>query len=621
MYLIPKPKQIETKEGAFFISYQSYLCIDQSCSAKVARQTLLFHENLKKIIGYDLEITRGNAKQGDIVFIQDNKKDSESYQIEITKENVVITGSESGLWYGMQTLLQIAQQEGGKLPCIQIQDEPEIANRGYYFDVTRGRIPTLNWLKTLADRLSYYKINQLQLYVEHTYLFRNISELWRDDTPLTAAEIIELDSYCAERGIQLVPSLATFGHMFKLLSSKKYTHLCELEDSDKAPFCLRSRMHHHTIDASNPESLELIKSMISEYMGLFQSNLFNICADETFDLGKGRSKETAQKYGKDHLYIHYVKELCEFLVQNGKRPMFWGDVILEFPELIQELPKETICLNWGYMWNEGEERIQKMHEVGAVQYCCPGVCAWNMFVNLNWCAYQNNKRMCSYAKKYEAIGVLNTDWGDFLHINHPEFSRPGLIYGAAFSWNTSDIPEYEEINKWISKLEYHDNKEKFLDIVAGIEKNLGFTWEHACRYREILDNIEEYIQENKKSMSESLNVMNNIDKKNERLQDIQLQMYEYLKEIDSDRKSEIYPYIISIDGMIIFNKIGKFVMTKDFGMTFEIMPDNKDLAQELENWFYHYKKVYRTVSKESDLWLLQDMICFYGNYLRDWCII
>ena len=122
-------------------------------------------------------------------------------------------------------------------------------------------------------------------------------------------------------------------------------------------------------------------------------------------------------------------------------------------------------------------------------------------------------------------------------------------------------------------------------------------------------------------MSESLNVMNNIDKKNERLQDIQLQMYEYLKEIDSDRKSEIYPYIISIDGMIIFNKIGKFVMTKDFGMTFEIMPDNKDLAQELENWFYHYKKVYRTVSKESDLWLLQDMICFYGNYLRDWCII
>ena len=164
MYLIPKPKQIETKEGAFFISYQSYLYIDQSCSAKVARQILLFHENLKKIIGYDLEITRGTAKQGDIVFIQDNKKSPESYQIEITKENAVIIGSESGLWYGMQTLLQIAQQEGGKLPCIQIQDEPEISNRGYYFDVTRGRIPTLDWLKKLADRLAYYKINQLQLY-------------------------------------------------------------------------------------------------------------------------------------------------------------------------------------------------------------------------------------------------------------------------------------------------------------------------------------------------------------------------------------------------------------------------------------------------------------------------
>lgn len=618
MYLIPKPKQIEKREGAFFISYKSYLCVDKSCCAKIARQALLFNENLKSLLGYDLEITRGSAQEGDIVLIQDNEKKPESYQIEVTEKNIHIIGSNTGLWYGMQTLLQIIQQEGGKISCINIEDEPEIPNRGYYFDVTRGRIPTLEWLKKLADRLAYYKLNQLQLYVEHTYLFRNISELWRDDTPLTAAEIIELDEYCAERGIALVPSLATFGHMFKLLSSKKYSHLCELENSDKAPFCLRSRMHHHTIDATNTKSIELIKNMISEYMGLFQSNLFNICADETFDLGTGRGKEAAQKYGKDRLYVNYVKELCEFLVQNGKIPMFWGDVILGFPELVQELPKETICLNWGYMWNQSEDGTRKMHEAGAVQYCCPGVCAWNMFVNLNWCAYNNNKRMSSYAKKYGAIGVLNTDWGDFLHINHPEFSRPGLIYGAAFSWNTSEIPEYEEINRGISKLEYHDKKEKFLEIVAGIEKNLGFTWEYACRYREIADNIEEYIEENKKCIAENLNIMDNVDEKNIRLQNIQLQMYEHLREIDSDRKSEIYPYIIAIDGMILFNNIGKFIMTKDFGMKFEIMPDNNKLAEELESWFYYYKKVYRTVSKESDLWIMQNMICFYGNYLRDW---
>ena len=60
-----------------------------------------------------------------------------------------------------------------------------------------------------------------------------------DDTPLTAAEILELDRYCAERGIELVPSLSCFGHLYKVLSSQGYSHLCELEDSEKMPFSLR----------------------------------------------------------------------------------------------------------------------------------------------------------------------------------------------------------------------------------------------------------------------------------------------------------------------------------------------------------------------------------------------
>ena len=67
--------------------------------------------------------------------------------------------------------------------------------------------------------MSRYKLNQLQLYVEHTYLFRDFSEMWRDQTPLTAEEIRELDSYCRERHIELVPSLASFGHLCTLLST------------------------------------------------------------------------------------------------------------------------------------------------------------------------------------------------------------------------------------------------------------------------------------------------------------------------------------------------------------------------------------------------------------------
>ena len=62
---------------------------------------------------------------------------------------------------------------------MQIMDAPDMPNRGYYFDQTRGRILKLEELKKIADRMSLYKLNQLQLYVEHTYLFRDFSEMWR----------------------------------------------------------------------------------------------------------------------------------------------------------------------------------------------------------------------------------------------------------------------------------------------------------------------------------------------------------------------------------------------------------------------------------------------------------
>lgn len=93
------------------------------------------------------------------------------------------------------------------------------------------------------------------------------------------------------------------------------------------PFSLRGRMHHHTINVTDPESLEFIKGKIREFMPLFTSRQFNICADETFDLGKGKSRAAAEEKGVDRIYIDFVKALCEFLVENGRRPMFWGGIL------------------------------------------------------------------------------------------------------------------------------------------------------------------------------------------------------------------------------------------------------------------------------------------------------
>lgn len=235
MYLIPAPAKLEKKEGRFIWAYDRYVTVDQSCSQLVTRQASLFCDGAEKELGYRPLLTRGAAKAGDVVFKQDDTMKAQSYVLDITEDAIVLTGDEAGLWHGMQTLLQIIEQEGACLSALHIEDAPAIVNRGYYFDCTRGRIPKLSWLKQLADRMAYYKLNQLQLYVEHSYLFRGMTELWRDDTPLTAEEIMEFDRYCAERGIELVPSLSSFGHLYKLLCSREYSHLCELEDSEGKP--------------------------------------------------------------------------------------------------------------------------------------------------------------------------------------------------------------------------------------------------------------------------------------------------------------------------------------------------------------------------------------------------
>mgnify|MGYP000222982433 CR=1 FL=1 len=250
------------------------------------------------------------------------------------------------------------------------------------------------------------------------------------------------------------------------------------------PFSLRGRMHHHTINVTDPESLEFIKGKIREFMPLFTSRQFNICADETFDLGKGKSRAAAEEKGVDRIYIDFVKALCEFLVENGRRPMFWGDIICGFPEMIKELPEETICLNWGYAKYQREDETKWLYDAGAVQYSCPGACGWNQFVYLIENSYENIRRMCSYAVKYHSIGVLNTDWGVFPSCQPSGVRCCGYDIRGAFSWN-GNIPSFDEINRQISRLEFGDEEERFVSIAASVAAQKAFDWETAIRFKEL----------------------------------------------------------------------------------------------------------------------------------------
>ena len=96
-------------------------------------------------------------------------------------------------------------------------------------------------------------------------------------------------------------------------------------------------------------------------------------------------------------------------------------------------------------------------------------------LNLVENSYKNIARMRGYARKYHAEGVLNTDWGDCGHINQPDFSLPGMIYGAVFSWG-DDTDSFEELNEQISRLAYGDRSGKFVSYMAKTAECSIFDW-------------------------------------------------------------------------------------------------------------------------------------------------
>lgn len=361
----------------------------------------------------------------------------EGYTLKL-EENAVLINAQSavGAFYAIQTLRQIFENE--TIVCAVIEDEPDFAVRGFYHDVTRGKIPTVETLKKLIDKMAYYKLNSLQLYVEHTFEFKEYNDSLQRTGYLTSEELKELDRYCSERFVEFIPSLSTFGHLFELLEKDRYEHLRETEAPDVIAW--DNRMAHHTIDPTKIESFELVKSLIDQYIPCFSSDKFNICCDETFDLKIGRHKHM----DTTKLYVDFVCKIIEYVKSKGKTVMMWADILLQHPDTINSIPEDTILLNWDYESNVTDWKVRKIAEMGRKQIVCPGTWTWAKLCENTRNATQNIIHMANYGKECGAVGVLNTNWGDWGNPCSLELSMHGFVVGAERSWNSSADDNYRE---------------------------------------------------------------------------------------------------------------------------------------------------------------------------------
>jgi len=477
--LLPYPRHLKLTNGYLKLSEKRLILLNSSQPSRILKSANRIQAAISEHCGIKFEITASTAVPtpsiGIVLRITPQPKlPLQGYHLQITPYNIEIEAAgEQGIFYGSGTAIQLFQHylsnpvDGNpshdqSLPCLEITDWPDFPNRGVMLDISRNKVPTMETMYALIDLLSSWKINQLQLYTEHSFAYQQHPEVWVDASPFTGEEILLLDEYCQQRYIELVPNQNSFGHLEHWLKLPRYQSLAEAPDGFDLPWA-----HHHgpfSLCPLDPASIELVSSLYDELLPHFSSRQVNVGCDETFDLGQGRSKETCAKLGTGRVYHDFLLKIYHEVTRRHHLMQFWGDIIIAHQELISELPKDAIALVWGYEADHPfNEQAGKLADSGLPFYVCPGTSSWNSIAGRTDNCVENITNAVINGLKFGASGCLICDWGDNGHWQVLPVSYLGFALGAALSWAYEANTNLDIIDG-LNKYAFHDTTKIFGEL-------------------------------------------------------------------------------------------------------------------------------------------------------------
>ncbi len=391
---------------------------------------------------------------------RDESLRSEAYELDLTPEGASLRyRDEGGRRYGTATFEQIRSQSGDQLPGLRIEDWPDFPVRGFMLDISRDRVPTRPTLERLVDLLALARLNQLQLYMEHTFAYRDHGAVWKDASPLTPDDVRWLDELCRTRGIELVPNQNSFGHMGRWLAHAAYRDRAEAPDGFEL---IPGVTLPASVLAPTPDNAAFVLDLFAELLPNFMSRRVNIGCDETFELGQGRSRDLVAARGREAVYVEHLRRIVDPLIERGSAVQFWADVLRKAPEHIAEIPDGAVALAWTYeaprdggsalqvppalaehLANLGidpsdhagfESNVAPLADHGQDFWVVPGTSSCNSLVGRIDTAVPNRLDAAAVGRARGASGYLITDWGDNGHLQPPSVSFGPLVFGGAVSW-------------------------------------------------------------------------------------------------------------------------------------------------------------------------------------------
>ena len=437
--IIPSPQDVSYLTTGYFALDESCVLLDNE-NEEISRIINVFKNDIQEITGLDLEISKKKKKKyvtfelirpssflnyDSLTNIQ-ILRINQGYNIIIKDKFIHVSASTpQGLFYGAQSLKQIIRHQlltenNLNIPCYNIFDYPSLEYRGWMDDISRGPIPTTDFIKEQIRRLAEYKFNFFNLYTEHLFKLEDYPDIAPTDG-LTADEIKELTDFAKDYYIEFIGNQQCFAHAEKTLDNPFYD---DIKDT------------RFNFNPGVDETYEFLEVLLGETAQAYESKYFNINCDETESLGNGKAKSYIDSLGAENAYCQHINKVYDILKKYDKEVMMWGDIIAKNPEMIKQLPEDIQFIVWSYGGRDSfDEMIEPFKNSGHEFWVAPGASCWATSFPYIDNYIKNIANFARDAEKHGAKGIINTAWDDY---GETMFNSTwhAMIWCAETGWNT-----------------------------------------------------------------------------------------------------------------------------------------------------------------------------------------
>ncbi|MHB1022229.1 MAG: beta-N-acetylhexosaminidase [Acidobacteriaceae bacterium] len=452
--LIPYPQHVEQSNGTLVLPHTLTIRADNA-DDRFAANTLVeellqmehIHASVQDTAGSaQITLARLNTPEGRQILqgaglVFPAAAQEEGYALVVNAHQAaVVASSSAGIFYGVQTLRQLLHPEQNRatVPLVKIMDWPALRWRGSQVSLSQGAVPTLQDLEHAVRLLAAYKQNLLMLYFENTFDYPSLPLDAMPGGGMTPAEARELIAFARNYHITIIPEQESIGHLHQVLHQEKYTDITEVP-------------YGTVLTPTSPGSLPFVMQMLSELVHVFPGPFIHIGADETFELGQGRTKQLIAQKGKGQVYLDFMKQIDSALDNSHRRVLFWGDIAQHYPDLLDQIPHNMLAVAWNYKDlspSQFEAMIEPFRKVGLETWVAPGVDNWNNIFPNYTVALPNIRVFTEVGRRMGITGMMNTTWNDDGETLF-DATWYGLVYGSAVGWqNKIDDKQFGDAYDW-----------------------------------------------------------------------------------------------------------------------------------------------------------------------------